>query len=210
MRLHQYPLPDVPFRPPKDVTDPAEYLSSWLLPVIHGKDAEDAAIIRANSFLLIQRAQSWSAPSNFFDNDKNDRLFSEWRIAFYRGACGVKTKRAQTYTSAEWKGFLERPMTEAELEEMDGWKPKPNEIWELVEAVIQDGYQIQLSRSGKTGMANCSMTDRNADRKTAGYALGTADDNGALALKAMLYKHFNILQRDWLPLVGQPVKGKRG
>lgn len=210
MRLHQYPLPDYPVGPPENPLDPDTYWSTWLLPIVGGETGAHAATIRANSFLLTQRAQSWSSPQNFFDNPRNDRLYAEWRQAFYQGAVGVKTKKAQNYTSAEWKGFLERPLTADELEAMDGWKPKPNEIWELVEAVIEDGYQIQLSRSPKTHMASCSMTDRNAERKTAGYALGTQDDNGALALKAMLYKHFTVLQRDWTPLVGVPQKGKRG
>lgn len=110
----------------------------------------------------------------------------------------------------EWKGFLERPLTEAELDALDNWKPKPAELFELVHALLEDGYNLSLSYSAKTKSATCTLKDEHPDRATAGYALSSHDTDGLSALKMAMYKHHSALERNWAPLTGTPPKARRG
>lgn len=154
--------------------------------------------------------RSWSHDKNLFANPRFGRHFAAQRIIFWEFIMGKKLETAKAWDKVEWKGFLERPLTDVELEECDGWHAQPHEIWELIEGITTDGYQFQLSYSQVTNMGTATMTDRNNKRATAGYALSAKDENCAAACKALLYKHFSVLKADWSELVGKPVRGKRG
>lgn len=124
---------------------------------------------------------------------------------------GVKKKpQATVKEKAEWIGFLEFRLTDAELEELDAWKPKPQDIWDAVDSACTAGFRFTLSYNNRTKLASCTIVDDDASRKTGGYALSSADENGALALKMATFKHLK-LATDWTSLLGHDApKGKRG
>lgn len=122
-----------------------------------------------------------------------------------------KRKPTPTQTNRpEWKGFLERNLTDGELEAADAWQPKPIQIFELVHALLEDGYDLSLSYNHNFKAATATIKDVRESRATGGYALSAKDDNGAAALKLVLYKHFTVLDRDWSQLLDQPKRSKRG
>lgn len=111
---------------------------------------------------------------------------------------------------AEWKGFLDFRLTDELLAELDGWKPKPADIWTEVDAMIADGYRLILSYNAKTHLASCTVICDANTKAWGGWALSSSDEDGALALKMAIFKHLH-LQRDWSGLLGQPqAKGRRG
>lgn len=158
---------------------------------------------------LYNAAVNWKHPTNFFDAYR-----TSGRLWVFRELIStVTTKRkptANTFNRPDWKGFLERPMTEEELTNADDWKPKPLEVFEFVHSVIQDGYDLSLSFNHNYGSATATLKDVREGRVTGGYALSAKDENAASALKLVLYKHFTILERDWSQLLDQPKRTKRG
>jgi len=122
-----------------------------------------------------------------------------------------KPKDAIRDTSkAEWKGFLDFRLTDELLAELDNWKPTPKQIWEVMDKLIASGYRATLSYNPRTHLASCTLIDDDPTRKTGGYALSSADEDGALALKMATFKHLK-LGEDWSSLLGHDApKGKRG
>jgi len=117
---------------------------------------------------------------------------------------------AQTNDKPAWQGFLDMRLTDAQLEELDGWKPKPQEIWDQVDEMTADGYRLTLSYNRNTKLASVTIIDDSPTRKSGGFALSNADTNGALALKMAVFKHKLLLMGDWTSLLDLPVKSRRG
>jgi len=113
-------------------------------------------------------------------------------------------------TRPEWKGFLDCRLDSNQLGELDEWKPKPVDVWEMVEKSIQDGYRFTLSYNKLTHVATCTIIDDNGTRKTAGYAIASGDTDGASALKMAVFKQHLLLQSDWSTLVDAPPFARRG
>lgn len=129
----------------------------------------------------------------------------------YAKMAGRKRKDAIPDDSrAAWKGFLDRRLTDGELEELDNWKPKPADIFAAVDDMIQNGYRFTLSYNKQTKLASCTIIDDNNTRASGGYALSNADTDGAMALKMAVYKHVTLLSKDWSQLLDQPVRSRRG
>lgn len=139
-----------------------------------------------------------------------------WRtfisFAEVRAKMANKTRKAEVREDErpEWKGFLDRRLSEDELAALDASKPKPTDIWSAVDDIIQDDYRFMLSYNRKTKLASVTLTDNNPERKTAGYALSSSDTDGASALKMAIYKHVVLLERDWSPLIEQAPRARRG
>jgi len=111
---------------------------------------------------------------------------------------------------AAWKGFLDRRLSDGELDEMDGWKPTPAEVFELLDGMIQDGYRLTLSYNKQTKLASVTIIDDEKKRASGGYALSNADTDGASALKMAVWKHVVLLGKLWDGLLDQPVRSRRG
>jgi len=123
---------------------------------------------------------------------------------------GRKTETRKDDNTPEWKGFLDRKLSDTELDELDGWKPKPSDIWDSVDALITSGFRLTLSYNSKTKLASVTLIDNREKSATAGFALSAADGDGALALKAMIFKHFVILKEDWNSISDTAPRAKRG
>lgn len=158
---------------------------------------------------LLSATASWYHPTNFFDAYPTIKKMHRLREK-YAMATRTKNNKQTTYNRPDWKGFLERPMSDEELEHADEWKPKPLEIFELVHAVVEDGYDLSLSYNHNFKAATATIKDVRESRVTGGYALSAKDDTAPMALKLVLYKHFTLLEKDWSKLLDQPKRSKRG
>jgi len=110
----------------------------------------------------------------------------------------------------EWRGFLDLRLNDDQLAQLDEWKPKPSEVWGAVDEATLDGYRFTLSYNKNTKLATCTMICDDANKKAAGYALSSADNDGASALKMAVFKHIGVLEHDWTPLLDIPPKARRG
>jgi hypothetical protein len=160
--------------------------------------------------VLLIRAASYRQPEDLFTRSK----FATDLIEFFALSEGEnmpprKTQRSQS-DRAEWKGFLDRRLDEGELEALDSWKPKPTELFELIDHMMDDDYRLTLSYNKRTKLASCTVIDDQPGRKTAGYAISTSDENAAAALKAAVFKHIHILNSSWDALLEVPPKARRG
>lgn len=180
----------------KGETDDAAIERLWLLAL-----SADVLLIRAASyretFDLFSRPKFWSELY----------LFSQLR----EGSNGMAQKGQRKQDErATWKGFLDCRLTEEQLDALDQWKPKPTEVFVTVDEMMADDYRLTLSYNKRTKLASCTIIDDSPARKTGGWALSTSDDNGAAALKAAVYKHNTVLEKDWLPLLDTTPKSRRG
>jgi hypothetical protein len=159
---------------------------------------------------LLVRATSWRQPKNLFDSPKFWALLLDFQRE--RDTVMARTKREKNWSQnkAEWKGFVDRRLSEAELAACDDWQPDAAEVWALVDDLIQARYRFTLSYSSTTKLATVTIIDDDAERKTGGLALATADEDGASALKAALFKHVTVLGGSWETLILAPTRGKRG
>jgi hypothetical protein len=156
---------------------------------------------------MTRAATSFRQPTDMFAKSKIWAKLTEFRTQRGR-VMSTKTKQ-QTNDQAEWKGFLDLRMSDEQLGQLDQWKPKPSEMWDLLDGIILADYRLTLSYNKKTRLASVTIVD-NGDRPTRGYALSTADTDGALALKAACFKHYTLLNSDWSGLLGQPQRARRG
>lgn len=159
---------------------------------------------------LLRRATSWREEWDLFSSYAFSRIFVNFSQE--RHVCNM-TKRKEVIRDdqkAEWKGFVDRRLTDDELAALDEWKPKPSEIWAEVDQLTQDGYRLTLTYNKRTKLSSCTIIDDNPTRKSGGYALSNADGDGALALKMAVFKHVHLLDRTWENLLSAPPRARRG
>jgi len=159
---------------------------------------------------LLRSAASYHGEGDIFVSYR----FSS-KFALLRGELAMATRRKTTQPikdtdKAEWKGFLDFRLNDAQLAELDEWKPRPSDIWAEVDAAIAAGFRFTLSYNAKTHLASATMICDDTDKKYGGYALSSSDEDGALALKMAVFKHVK-LAHDWTSLLdAAPTRGKRG
>ena len=160
----------------------------------------------ADSLLVL--AASWRQDSNLFVSGRFQALFFELREKLAIMA-GKKVQDNRSLTRPSWKGFLDYRLTDEELAELDEWTPSSAEIFGAVDEATTGLYRVTLSYSPRTKLATCTLIDDDKSRKTAGYGLSTSDRDCSLALKAAVFKHVYVLERDWTRLLDKPSEGGR-
>lgn len=180
----------------KGVATPEDQERLWLRAL-----CADVLLIRAASYRqpedLFTRPRFWAELLEFFAYNEGEMMARQ-------------TKQRSQGDRAEWKGFLDRRLDEDELAALDSWRPKPTEVFELVDTMMAADFRLTLSYNKRTGLASCTIIDDDPRRKSAGYAISTADDNAAAALKAAVFKHVNVLKSSWDGLLESPPKARRG
>lgn len=160
--------------------------------------------------VLLIRAASYRQPEDLFTRP---RFWSDL-LEFFVYNEGEMMARSKQQTKQgdrpEWKGFLERRLTEQELGELDEWKPKPTDVFNAIDGMMADDFRLTLSYNKRTRLATCTIIDDSPSRKTRGWALSTADENAAAALKAAVFKHTLCLDNSWDGLLELPPRAQRG
>jgi len=159
---------------------------------------------------LLRMAASFRGEGDLFlrrrFSDKHIMIREEFALAGRR----KRTVPVQQGDKAAWVGFLDFRLSDEMLAQLDDWKPRPADLWAEIDAAIAAGYRFTLSYNSKTHLASCTMICDDPVSKWGGYALSSADEDGALALKMAVFKHIK-LNRDWTELLGVVApRGKRG
>jgi len=171
----------------------------------HGWSPSDD--IKSLSDDLMLWAASWYQPRNAFSSFRFATRFARIQMEFRNMA--RKTTQSKAKARAKWQGFLDYRLTEDQLMELDEWQPTPAEVWEQTDKLITGNIRVTLSYNEGTKTATATLIDDEPSRSSGGWALSSSDSNGALALKAALYKHFLVLQGSWETLLDLPNTGGR-
>jgi len=183
-----------------------EGFSSWVLACEdHGWHASEEIFPLADSLMMV--AVSWYQPRSVFTSYKFSYRFARMQLEL--GKMARKTTQQKKVARAKWQGFIDYRLTEDQLMELDEWNPTPAEIWEQTDRLMEANYRVTLSYNTGTKTATATLIDDDPERKSGGWALASSDSNGALALKAALYKHFLVLQGSWENLLDLPNTGGR-
>lgn len=116
------------------------------------------------------------------------------------GKTGKKTDEARQ----DWKGFVERRLSEAELTELDGWKCPPAATFELLSRLVFAGYRWTASYNPQRKLACVVVTANNPDLAWNGYGMSSFDRDCYEAAKMAVFKHFFLMNEDWSTLLDQP------
>lgn len=179
--------------------------------ILHGARREPLrASLEDDAKSLTAAVTSWKHSTNFFASYRGIQLLMDYRKRWEKLLMPGKRQTAPINSRPEWKGFLEATLNDDQIADADKWTPKPAEIWELVHGLLEGGYDLSLSYQARERTVTVTLKDTKPDRATAGYAISTRDTNAPTALKLALWKHYNVLIRDWTPLLSTPVKPRRG
>lgn len=184
-------------------------ISALLLRAKQGADTPDWFLLWQADLLLI-RVTSYREKIDLFSTYKfwrTLRAFAEERATM---AGRTRKQERQQNERAEWKGFLDRRLSDDELAALDESKPKPSELFGAIDDIMQDEYRFIVSYNRRTKLASVTLVDDNPERKTGGFALSSSDTDCAGALKMAVFKHMVLLERDWSTLMDQPAKSRRG
>jgi len=159
---------------------------------------------------LMRSLVSFRGEGDLFQKSKFYQRWSYLRGEFAMARQEKKKDAISDSSKAEWKGFLDFRLTEDELLELDNWKPKPVELWSEIDEMIKAGYRLTVTYNAKTHLASCTMIDDSNTRPTGGFAISSADTDGASALKMAVFKHLK-LDRTWVSMLDKPQPlGRRG
>lgn len=173
-------------------------------------DVDRAWHIALSADILLIRAASYRETFDLFTRPKFwAELYLLSQLSEGENGMATKGQRKQEDRAA-WKGFLECRLTEEQLVGLDEWRPKPAEVFLTVDEMMADDYRLTLSYNKRTKLASCTLIDDSPSRKSGGWAISTADENGAAALKGAVYKHRIVLEGSWLSLLDTPPKSRRG
>jgi len=159
---------------------------------------------------LLKRAASYREKNDLFGAYKFANKLALYRETNAQMAQRKRKAPIQSNERPEWQGFLDLRLDDEQLALLDGWKPKPTEIWDMVDEMVEAGYRFIISYNRVTKLASTTVMDDDIDRKTGGWGLSSSDTDGASALKMAVFKHYHVLNGDWTPLLGQPSKSRRG
>lgn len=160
---------------------------------------------------LMRLAASFRTPdTDLFSRPKFWGKFEALRVEMANKRGTPKRDMVRQDDRPEWQGFIEYRLTDAELAELDEWKPKPLDVLAAVDQMLNTGYRLTLSYNARTHLASCTVIDDDSSRKSGGFGMSSADVDGAAVLKMAVYKH-QKLQGDWTALMGDDrPKGRRG
>lgn len=180
----------------------------------HGRGEVPTDALRAWSiWVLGEELLRFTASFRGRDVDFFTRVKTVYRLGRIREEMATKKGKSQPRQRkerAEWVGFLDYRLTDDELQELDEWKPTVEDIWAAVDDMLRANYRLTLSYNPQTELANCTLIDDDSDRKTGGYAVSSADSDGALALKMTVFKYGKV-DGDFSSLLGgDKPKGRRG
>jgi len=106
-----------------------------------------------------------------------------------------KTKANETLNG--WKGFKDFKLTSEQLEAFAVDGVHDDDLMDLVQSTLADGYKISLTYNGQADTYNASMTCNNEKLANMGYTLSAFAPTLYTALGLLMYKHHVLLDGDW-------------
>lgn len=111
-----------------------------------------------------------------------------------------QTRKLQQETRGQLR-FLNVRLTDEQLKEADEWEVKPVQVWAALDHALHAGLSLSFSYNSERKTASAMFIDRREESEAANWALSAFSDDCKDALKLLLYKHFELLKEDWIPLL---------
>src|SRR5688572_9587596 len=158
-----------------------------------------------------QRLSAWFNANDYFAKRTTFTNIARYSIEKDMVSRMPAQKKTQTFNrESNWKGFLEYRLSDMELLDADEQVISDEELLESVVKLVESGYKLTASYSATTKSATATLQAGDALPKLSGWALSAKDKDARGALKLLLYKHFECLKEDWLPLLGSEKPVQRG
>lgn len=160
---------------------------------------------------ISKRLRTWFHNTDFFSNRPNMDSIARYSFALQEGILmAKKTTPQNTYERAEWKGFLEYQMSDAELEAGTAWELGDADLLEGIVSLTGRGYKLTASYNAKSGAATATLMAGQEQGRLSGYALSAKGTDARDAMKLLFYKHWHILDEDWSGLLEVGKRVTRG
>jgi len=97
----------------------------------------------------------------------------------------------------EWKGFRDFKLTAEQLEGFGSFDTDDDDLMDLVQTTLVEGYKLTLTYSGQSDTYNCALTCNAEKHANQGYTMSAFAPSAYTALKLLMYKHHVLLESDW-------------
>jgi len=139
---------------------------------------------------------------NMWSEDWQARLFDAGEIL------GMATK-ANTKVLGNWKGFKDFKLTAEQLEAFASFDVDDDDLMDLVQTVLAEGYKLTLTYNGQSDTYNCAITCNAEKHANEGYTMSAFAHSAYIAMKLLMFKHAVLLEGDW-DKIPAPQKGGMG
>lgn len=121
---------------------------------------------------------------------------------------GVTIVRKET-NQLTWKGFKDFRLTADQLEGFGMWDAHDEDLLDLVQGVIAQGYKLTFSYNGQSDTYNAAMTCNIEKHPHQGFTMSAFAPAFYPALRLLMYKHWILADGDW-DNIPEPQKGMMG
>jgi len=187
-----------------------EVLYPKMFPHLESKRYTTILLLRAKAEQIFALMASYYSPDNFFEKYRAANAFAEFRMIYTEFYMPARKVQPTTGDRPEWQGFLERRLSDMELQAFDEHEWNAVEILAALDEMMLSGYKVTLSYQSKDKAFTATVMDQRKGSMTAGYALSATDGTGFGALCMLLYKHIEILSGEWGILLGEGRPTRRG
>lgn len=96
----------------------------------------------------------------------------------------------------DWKGFVNIPLTEDDIERIasDDWSC--DDLWQAVSVLVENSYKLSFSPDFEHHCVIASITGRKGADANEGYSLSARGPDIDGALRALWYKHTVLCEGD--------------
>ena len=110
---------------------------------------------------------------------------------------------------SDWKGFKDFKLTAEQLEGFASFDVDDDDLMDLIQTVLAEGYKLTLTYNGQSDTYNCALTCNAEKHKNQGYTMSAFAHSAYTAMKLLMYKHAVLLEGDW-DKIPAPQKGGMG
>lgn len=118
-------------------------------------------------------------------------------------------KNGNSKVITDWKGFKDFRLTAEQLEGFAAFETHDDDLMDLLQTVLAEGYKFTLTYNGAGDTYNAAMTCNAEKNKNQGYTMSAFAPTAYAALRLLMYKHFVLLETDW-ENIPAPQKGGMG
>jgi len=166
------------------------------------------------SLLAIRRDFLREARGHYVTKSQQCSILNEWVfqwVLLLRDLQGilVMPKSQANQTTVNWKGFKDFRLTNDQLAAFATDGVHDDDLMDLVQASLAEGYKLTFTYNGQSDTYNASMTCNDDKSGNFGYTMSLFGPNFYTALGLLMYKHHILLDGDWNNIPA-PQKGGMG
>jgi len=96
-----------------------------------------------------------------------------------------------------FKGFIQHNLTAEEKKAYDNWTLSPDDLWDAIERIIDNGYKLSTSHDDYNSTRQASLTCNNPKLPDYGWVLVARAPDSFNAIALIVFKHTVLLGENW-------------